>query len=74
MVILVSLPAVAALAADPTPDPPQASGEATGTRGDAELPALDFLEYLGEWDSDGEWVDPTELEELLDLLTEESGQ
>lgn len=31
-------------------------------RGDS--PAIDFLEFLGEWEtSDGEWLDPNELED-----------
>ena len=37
----------------------------------AEMPALDLLEFLGQWETDdGEWIAPAELEdpELLELL------
>ena len=30
--------------------------------GAEELPSMEFLEYLGEWETkDGEWIDPTML-------------
>lgn len=32
---------------------------------EAELPSLEFLEFLGDWETeDGEWIDPEELEEI----------
>ncbi len=39
-----------------------------------ELPSIDFLEFLGEWETEeGEWIDPLELEgEVFANLNEES--
>ena len=42
-----------------------------------ELPSADFLEFLGQWETeDGEWVDPVALEddevgELIETVNEE---
>ena len=42
-----------------------------------ELPSTDFLEFLGEWETEeGEWVDPVALEddevgELIETVNEE---
>ena len=47
------------------------------TEANEEIPSIEFLEFLGEWeDSDGEWLDPEELEDedfakLLRLTDEE---
>ena len=40
----------------------------------ADVPSIDFLEFLGEWEtSDGEWVDPNELnDEVYAELAEEN--
>ena len=39
-----------------------------------ESPSIDFLEFLGEWETEeGEWIDPVELEnEAYAILNEES--
>ncbi len=30
-----------------------------------EMPSLEFLEFLGDWETDdGEWIDPEELEQI----------
>ena len=42
----------------------------------AQMPDLDFLEFLGEWETaDGDWFDPSTLEEPLfsDFVDEEQG-
>jgi hypothetical protein len=32
---------------------------------EAERPTLEFLEFLGDWETDdGEWIDPEELEHI----------
>ena len=32
---------------------------------DTEMPSLEFLEFLGDWETDdGEWIDPEELEQI----------
>ncbi len=32
---------------------------------DAEMPSLELLEFLGDWETDdGEWIDPEELEQI----------
>ncbi len=37
-----------------------------------ELPSLELLEFLGDWEArDGQWVDPTELDELMQPVQEE---
>ena len=34
---------------------------------DAELPSIEMLEFLGDWETvDGQWVPPTELESEID--------
>lgn len=36
-------------------------------RDDAELPSIEMLEFLGDWETaDGQWVPPTELESEID--------
>ena len=36
-----------------------------GKDNDAEAPSLEFLEFLGDWETDdGEWIDPEELEQI----------
>lgn len=33
---------------------------------EAERPSLEFLEFLGDWETDdGEWIDPEELEQIV---------
>lgn len=35
----------------------------TGTAGEDAGPSLEFLEFLGEWESgSGEWIDPVEVQ------------
>ncbi len=43
-------------------------------RESAEVPSIDFLEFLGEWQtSDGEWIDPNELnDEVYAELAEQN--
>jgi len=32
---------------------------------DTEIPSLEFLEFLGEWETeDGQWIDPEELDQI----------
>ena len=51
---LLSAPAMAQ-------DPDQARKNAENT----EAPSLEFLEFLGDWETDdGEWIDPEELEQI----------
>ena len=36
--------------------------------GPADVPDLELLEFLGEWETeDGEWIDPTSFEEPIEL-------
>jgi len=38
---------------------------------ESEMPSLEFLEFLGDWETeDGEWIDPEELEQIA-LTTQE---
>ena len=40
-------------------EPEQATSE------ESEAPSLEFLEFLGDWETDdGEWIDPEELEQI----------
>lgn len=40
---------------------------------DAEMPSLEFLEFLGDWETeDGEWIDPEEMEQIA--LTDQEQQ
>jgi hypothetical protein len=45
---------------------------------DEELPSLEFLEFIGEWETDeGDWIDPLEMERdetvtLFELLDNEN--
>ncbi len=55
LALLLSLCAVTAQAEPPETQDPAAE--------ETELPSMDFLEFLGEWETeDGGWVDPLELE------------
>ena len=38
------------------------SASQTRPRDDDAGPSLDFLEFLGTWESGGEWVDPAEMQ------------
>lgn len=41
------------------PDPSRKSTE------ESEMPSLELLEFLGDWETDdGEWIDPEELEQI----------
>ena len=46
----------------------QIESEQTNTRQEeksGEIPSLEFLEFLGEWETeDGRWIDPEELEQM----------
>jgi len=43
------------------PDP----GKATKRQPEQEIPTLEFLEFLGEWETeDGQWIDPEALEQM----------
>jgi len=43
----------------------QAPGEAREESENTEMPSLEFLEFLGDWETeDGEWIDPEELEQI----------
>ena len=38
-----------------------------------EMPSLEFLEFLGDWETDdGEWIDPEELEQIT-ITDQEQG-
>ena len=40
---------------------------------EAERPSLEFLEFLGDWETDdGEWIDPEELEQIA-ITDQEQG-
>ena len=53
--LLLALAAAGSRASDPAPD------SATPKNGDLP-PSIEFLEFLGEWESDGELVDPLDLD------------
>jgi hypothetical protein len=58
-VLLLGLLSSPALAQDPGQIRESASNENT------ETPSLEFLEFLGDWETDdGEWIDPEELEQI----------
>ena len=43
----------------------QEPGQAREKSEDTEMPSLEFLEFLGDWETeDGEWIDPEELEQI----------
>ena len=56
-VLLLGLLSSPALAQEP--------GQAGGSQENIETPSLEFLEFLGDWETeDGEWIDPEELEQI----------
>lgn len=49
-----------------TPVFAQEPGQAGDKSEDTEMPSLEFLEFLGDWETDdGEWIDPEELEKIV---------
>ena len=43
----------------------QEPGQVRESIENAETPSLEFLEFLGDWETDdGEWIDPEELEQI----------
>ncbi len=49
-----------------TPVFAQEPGQARDSSEDTEMPSLEFLEFLGHWETDdGEWIDPEELEQIV---------
>ena len=55
MFLLTCLPQARALEPEKIKDPPT----------EQESPTLDFLEFLGEWETkDGEWIAPDDLENM----------
>ena len=43
----------------------QAPGQVGTPQENMETPSLEFLEFLGDWETDdGEWIDPEELEQI----------
>ncbi len=43
----------------------QEPGQARESTEDTEMPSLELLEFLGDWETDdGEWIDPEELEQI----------
>ena len=43
----------------------QESGPIRENIENAEMPSLEFLEFLGDWETDdGEWIDPEELDQI----------
>jgi hypothetical protein len=43
----------------------QAPGQVREGSEDSEMPSLELLEFLGDWETDdGEWIDPEELEQI----------
>ena len=48
-----------------TPALAQEPGQVGTSRENSETPSLEFLEFLGDWETDdGEWIDPEELEQI----------
>ena len=55
LILLTCLPQARALEPEEAKNPPA----------EQESPALDFLEFLGEWETeDGEWIAPDDLENM----------
>ena len=49
----------------------QEPGQVRESTEESEMPSLEFLEFLGDWETeDGEWIDPEELEQIA-LTTQE---
>ncbi|RLC24044.1 MAG: hypothetical protein DRH56_07005 [Deltaproteobacteria bacterium] len=47
-------------------DPETADGRVTVSTEEIDPPSLEFIEYLGSWETQqGHWVDPADLEELM---------
>lgn len=43
----------------------QEPGQVREESENTEMPSLEFLEFLGDWETDdGEWIDPEELEQI----------
>jgi hypothetical protein len=41
-------------------------GQIGASQENIETPSLEFLEFLGDWETDdGEWIDPEELEQMV---------
>ncbi len=58
-VLLLGLLSSPALAQEP------GQGREAAPQEDAEMPSLELLEFLGDWETDdGEWIDPEELEQI----------
>ena len=56
-VLLLGLLSSPALAQEP--------GQIGASQQNIETPSLEFLEFLGDWETDdGEWIDPEELEQI----------
>ena len=56
-VLLLGLLSSPALAQEP--------GSVRESTENTEMPSLEFLEFLGDWETDdGEWIDPEELEQI----------
>jgi hypothetical protein len=56
-VLLLGLLSSPALAQEP--------GQVGASQENIETPSLEFLEFLGDWETDdGEWIDPEELEQI----------
>ena len=57
-VLLLGLLSTPALAQEP--------GQVREESENTEMPSLEFLEFLGDWETDdGEWIDPEELEQIV---------
>ena len=43
----------------------QEPGQVQERSEETEMPSLEFLEFLGDWETDdGEWIDPEEMEQI----------
>ena len=60
-----------AAAADAAQQPSQATTPPAGAEGEDDPPSLDFLEFLGQWETDeGEWISPEDLanDDFVELI------
>lgn len=60
-----------AAAVDAAQAPEQATPPSAGAEADGEPPSLEFLEFLGQWETDeGEWISPEDLanEDFVELI------
>lgn len=49
-----------------TPALAQEPGQVREESENTEMPSREFLEFLGDWETDdGEWIDPEELEQIV---------